>query len=77
MTYYPANFINDGNFILVTFDDVPEAITFGNTKAEAHRKASQALDTALTFYSEAGLAFPRPSKSKKNQVLIQSSSALD
>ena len=31
---YPANLINDDDKILVTFDDIPEAITFGKNRYE-------------------------------------------
>jgi len=34
---------------LVTFIDVPEAITFGTNKKEALEKAVDALETGLSF----------------------------
>jgi hypothetical protein len=35
MFNYPTTFTRDGDTILVTFRDVPEAITFGANKEEA------------------------------------------
>jgi antitoxin HicB len=67
---YPANLTNDDNKILVTFDDIPEAITFGNNRYEALIHAKDALDTALSFYAERGSPFPKPSKPKPDQFLV-------
>jgi antitoxin HicB len=47
----------DGGFV-VTFRDVPEAITHGKTIEEALRNAADALTVALDGYVEAGWAFP-------------------
>jgi len=50
---YPARFTPDktaGGFV-VTFPDVPEAITQGDTIEEAMAMASEALELALTFYT--------------------------
>lgn len=67
---YPANLTNDDDKILVTFDDIPEAITFGKNRYEALIHAKDALDTALSFYAERGLPFPKPSKPKSDQFLV-------
>ena len=51
---YPARFTRDkvvGGFV-VSFPDVPEAITEGETIEEAMSMASEALELALTFYTE-------------------------
>jgi antitoxin HicB len=51
---YPAKFTPDkmdGGFV-VTFPDVPEAITRGDTIEEAMATAGEALELALTFYTE-------------------------
>lgn len=45
----------------VTFPDVPEAITQGDTAEEVARMAQDALAVALSFYVEAGQPFPKPS----------------
>ena len=52
MIRYPVNLIEDCGKILVTFDDVPEAITFGEDRNHALKKAKDALESALSFYSE-------------------------
>ena len=59
---YPAKFARDrklGGYV-VTFPDVPEAITQGDTLAEAMLMAQEALDLALTFYTEASKEPPVP-----------------
>jgi len=70
MIRYPVNLIEDYGKIFVTFDDVPEDITFGEDRNHALKKAKDALESALSFYSEAKKQFPKPSKPKKNQFLI-------
>ena len=63
---YPARFIRDrksGGFV-VTFPDVPEAITEGDTLQEATRMAEEALELALTFYTENSRDLPRPGSLK-------------
>lgn len=49
----------DGGF-LVSFPDVPEAITAGDTLAEARANASEALSLALRGYLAEGRALPAP-----------------
>ena len=65
----------DGGFV-VTFPDIPEAITQGDTKAEALVAAKDALETALDFYFEDKRAVPRPSKPKRGQNVIDLSASL-
>lgn len=50
----------EGGFT-VTFPDVPEAITQGETEEEAAAMAEDALVTALSFYTDKGEPLPRPS----------------
>jgi antitoxin HicB len=45
----------------VTFPDVPEAITQGETEEEAAMMAEDALVTALSFYTDRGERLPSPS----------------
>lgn len=47
----------DGGFV-VTFPDVPEAITEGDDMVEARAMARDALGVALLFYLEAGQPLP-------------------
>ncbi|MBK8508954.1 MAG: type II toxin-antitoxin system HicB family antitoxin [Candidatus Competibacteraceae bacterium] len=59
---YPAILTPDDNgTVLVTFPDVPEALTFGDTEDDALRQAVDALETGLSFYVESRLPLPAPS----------------
>ena len=53
----------DGS-ILVTFPDVPEALTEGETEAEAMVQAQDCLVAALGGYISARRAIPQPSPSR-------------
>jgi len=73
MSSYPAKFEPDkasGGFV-VTFRDVPEAITQADTLDEARRAAADALVTAMDFYFEDGRAVPPPSKARKGEELVE------
>jgi antitoxin HicB len=59
---YPVTLAPDGDTVLVTFPDVPEAITFGADKDEALIYAIDALETALSFYVDARKPLPVPSE---------------
>ncbi|MDD5271683.1 MAG: hypothetical protein PHU14_03075 [Methylovulum sp.] len=58
---YPVVLTPDNGSILVTFPDVPEAITFGKDDDDALRHAVDALETALSFYVDDRKALPEPS----------------
>lgn len=59
---YPVILTHDDNdTVLVTFPDVPEAITFGADEDEALLQAVDALETALSFYVEGRKPLPVPS----------------
>jgi len=57
---YPVILTPDDGTVLVTFPDVPEAITFGADEDEALLQAVDALETALTFYVDARKPLPVP-----------------
>ena len=57
----------EGGFTVV-FPDVPEAITQGETEAEAAAMAADALVTALSFHTDAGEKLPRPSPTRGRQI---------
>lgn len=77
MYLYPAKLEIDSNeTILVTFPDVPEAITFGEDRADALRHASDALDAALSFYVDAGKDLPTPSRPRGRKMPLVGVSAL-
>lgn len=72
MRGYPARFqpAKEGGFT-VTFRDVPEAITEGDTMAEAHAAAANALETALSFYIDERKPLPVPSAPKRGERMVQ------
>ena len=58
---YPVILTPDDRTVLVTFPDVPEAITFGANEEEALSLAVDALETALSFYVDDRKPLPVPS----------------
>jgi len=70
---YPVTLTPDDGSVLVTFIDVPEAITFGADEAEALRHAVDALETGLSFYVEARKQLPSASKAKRGQKTVRPS----
>lgn len=60
----------EGGFV-VTFPDVPEAITQGEDADEALLYAVDALETALSFYVEGRKPLPKPSKPKRGQKTVR------
>ncbi len=70
---YPVTLTADGDNVLVTFVDVPEAISFGADKGEALLQAIDALETALSFYVEARKPLPLPSKPRRGQHTVRPS----
>ena len=70
---YPARFVHDkqaGGFV-VSFPDVPEAITEGDTFEQAMRMAEEALELALTFYTEQSKDLPRPGLLKRGMRTVK------
>ncbi len=70
---YPVTLTPDGNTVLVTFADVPEALTFGADEDEALLQAVDALETALSFYVESRKPLPVASKAKRGQRTVRPS----
>ncbi len=70
---YPVTLTPDESTVMVTFADVPEAITFGLDEDEALLQAVDALESALTFYIEDRKPLPTPSKPKKGQKTVRPS----
>lgn len=70
---YPVTLSLDGGTMLVTFADVPEAITFGADEDEALLNAVDALETGLSFYVDARLALPAVSKPARGQKTVRPS----
>jgi antitoxin HicB len=71
MLRYPVILKRDTNdTILVSFPDVPEAITFGEDETEALMRASDALETALSLYVDDRRDIPEPSPVGKRRKSV-------
>ena len=68
---YPAVITPDGDGWLVTFPDIPEALSAGSTWEEAIDMAGDALVTALEFYFADKREIPQPSRPRKGQVPVE------
>lgn len=68
---YPAKFspTSSGGFV-VTFRDIPEALTQGESESEAMDMAADALLTAMSFYFEGRRIVPLPSPAEPGERLI-------
>ena len=68
---YPARLEpqEEGGYV-VTFPDIPEAITQGEDVEDALMHAAEALESALDFYFEDRRRIPAPSKQKRGQHLV-------
>lgn len=62
----------EGGYVL-TFPDVPEAISQAEDYDEALLRAVDALETALEFYTDEGAALPIASKPKRGQAVVRPS----
>ncbi len=70
--YYPAQFSEDpGGGFVVTFRDIPEAITQGDDYQQAKDMAVDALVTVMDFYFEDRRPVPVPSDPLPGDVLIE------
>ena len=70
---YPVTLAPDGDTLLVTFTDVPEAITFGVDEDEALLNAVDALETGLSFYVDARMSLPAVSQPAVGQKTVRPS----
>jgi antitoxin HicB len=70
---YPVTLTPDGDTLLVTFTDVPEAITFGADEDEALLNAVDALETGLSFYVDARMSLPAVSQPAVGQKTVRPS----
>lgn len=68
---YPAIFTpaDEGGFV-VTFRDIPEAITQGDDESEASAMARDVLREAMGVYFDERRAVPSPSKQQKGERLV-------
>jgi antitoxin HicB len=70
---YPVTLTPDCGTILVTYVDVPEAITFGADEDEALLNAIDALETGLSFYIDARKPLPVASQPAVEQKTVRPS----
>ena len=68
--FYPAKIQPDGASFLVTFRDIPEAITSGKSGRHAESMARDALVTAMYFYFEDRRKVPPPSKPRRGEIAV-------
>ncbi len=68
---YPASFATDEDGrVLVTFRDLPEAITDGADQAEAESEALDLLHSVLEFRMRDRDTIPPPSRARKGEKVI-------
>ncbi|MDF2860337.1 MAG: hicB [Achromobacter mucicolens] len=70
MLRYPAKIRPDTVGYYVTFRDIPEALTAGDTVEEAKEMAADALLVSMDFYFEDRRPVPPPSAPEPDEVLI-------
>ncbi|SDR18878.1 antitoxin HicB [Paraburkholderia fungorum] len=70
MLRYPALIEPDGSGFMVSFRDIPEALTGGTSIEEARAMAADALLSAMDFYFEDKRPVPAASKAKKGEELV-------
>jgi antitoxin HicB len=69
---YPAKFIKEDNeSYIVSFRDIPEALTQGSNLNEAKEMALNALIIAMGFYFEDNRPVPAPSSIEDDEILIE------
>ena len=69
---YPARLVGDENGeIIVSFRDVPEALTSGDGVSDAIGQAEDALIAALEGYIHAKRPIPRPSRPEPGEALVR------
>jgi antitoxin HicB len=61
---------DEGGGFVVTFPDVPEAVTQGEDRAHALASARDALETALELYAEANEPLPRARAPRRGQPVV-------
>lgn len=67
---YPASVTTSDDGYVVTFRDVPEAVTGGATYDEALQAAVDALAVALDGYIESGQSIPQPTPRHIEEVVV-------
>lgn len=67
---YPAQFLPDTGGFVVTFRDIPEAITQGDDEADAIEMAKDVLVSSMDYYLAQRRAIPLPSAALPGERLI-------
>jgi len=71
MLSYPVNLeLDTNNTYLVTFPDIPEAISVGEDEGEALINGLDSLESAIEIYFDEKREVPMPSKPKKGQPVV-------
>lgn len=70
MLRYPVILTADDDGVAVSFPDIPEALTCGDSREDALEMAADALVTAMEFYFEDRRPVPMPSPPKAGQDLV-------
>jgi antitoxin HicB len=71
MLSYPVIIKRDGEGFMVSFPDIPEALTSGATREEALAMAADALATAMDFYFEDRRTVPMPSPRMRGRPTVE------
>jgi antitoxin HicB len=68
---YPVRLARDaGNVVIVSFRDLPEALTQGDDLADALAQAADCLDEAIANRVAHGLDIPAPSAARRGERLV-------
>lgn len=67
---YPAKVEKDGDFSVVSFRDIPEALTQADSNEDLVFWATDALKTAIGMYFEDGDIIPAASEPQKGEIVI-------
>jgi len=70
---YPARLERQKGTVIVSFRDLPEAITEGRDRADALAQAIDCLDVALLFRMKEKTPLPAPSRPRRDEVLVPAS----
>jgi len=76
MLAFPALFEPDGKGFVITFPDLPEAITEGDSPEEAMEYAIDALETVLSEYINRRRDMPRPMRVRGKNIRMGPLAAL-
>ncbi len=67
---YPVTLSHEEDTVLVSFHDIPEALTEGDDEAEALSEAADCLVAALGGYIELRRDIPAPSHPRRGQPVV-------